>query len=130
MALSPDKARPPTLKQLADLGASEIDIRGVSFSPAPGNRGPQRGAKVVSWQATISSVDASRPSIRAIRDDPDEADHAARGLFMQMMAKKAGEFTATVSTPADWTAAAKTAPKAKPRQAVAPAPDDEVDDMI
>jgi len=127
MVFSPDKVKHISAAQLAKLGAMDIDLRGIKFDPEPGARGVQASMKVLIWQATITPKAADRPMIRAIREDPDEADHDARTMFVQMMGKKPGEFTETVSTPAEWTAAAKAKapPKPKPRPAV-----DEVDDMI
>ena len=80
MALSPDKAG--ALAELAKHGMADLDLRGIEFDPKPEGRGLQRGMKVLMWSATIMSVDAARPTIRAIRKDPGEAFNDAAERFL------------------------------------------------
>lgn len=122
MALSPDKAG--ALAELAKHGMADFDLRGVEFDPKPEGRGLQRGMKVLLWSATITSVDASRPTVRAIRKDPAEAfsDAAERFLLIFRDGKK-------LDSVLDRPAPPKAAPKAAKPQPVAPPVEDDDDDF-
>lgn len=74
----------------ADLiahGMCDYSMRPLDVEPEPGSRGYQRGMKAKSWSCTITSFDAGRPTVRAIRDNPDDADRDARLRFMALFAK-------------------------------------------
>lgn len=131
MVFSPDRMKLIPLTELAKLGLAASDVRGIEFNPPPGARGLNAKMKVTMWQATLTHLDAARPMIRAIRENPDEAEHDARALFVTMMTKKPGEPFSPVSTPAAWTASAKVKTTPKPAaKAAEPATDDDVDDLI
>lgn len=74
----------PKTTDLIACGMSHYDLRPVDVEPTPGNRGYQAGTKALTWSCSISSFDPIRPSVRAIRDDPDEADRDARLRFMAL----------------------------------------------
>ena len=114
------------MADLAKHGAASLDVRGVEFDPPPGSRGLQGNMKVTMWQATITHLSASRPMVRAVRANPDEATADAISRFLLMIAKKPGEFTDTISTPAGWTASARS--KAKPKPKPAPVAEEDDDD--
>lgn len=110
MALSPDKVKVP-LSQLAKSGMCHIDTRGIEFDPPVGNRGLQRGTKVTMWKCSITTVDAARPTIVAIRSDPDDAENAAKALFVEMMTKKDWSPARAVSVPEGYDKPSRAAPK-------------------
>ena len=85
MAVSPDKT--PTIADLTKLGCSEVLVRVSSYSPEPGNRGPDPSMKPTQWQAIVKHVNAANPWAVAVRGDPDEAERDARKLFVEMNSK-------------------------------------------
>jgi hypothetical protein len=85
-AISPDKSI-PTIAQLTALGCSEVLVRVSSYSPEPGNRGPDSSMKALEWQAIVKHVNAANPWAVAVRKDPDEAERDARRLFVEMNSK-------------------------------------------
>ena len=123
MARLPDPAQRPTLDlaALVKLGACDIRTWAIEFDPPPGPRGIQPGMKPKTWKCAITGQDPARPMIVAIRDNPVDAEVAAKALFAEMMRKRPGEPVETISDPRP--AAAKT----KPGKAI-PAPADELDD--
>ena len=140
MALAPDKAK--TLSELAKMGVADITTRGIEFDPPPGNRGLQRGMRVTMWKCSITSLDASKPMIVAIRPDATDAENAAKALFVEMVGRKVGQPFETVSVPPDYTkpgkaAPAQTGPTAKElaaklaaKQAVEEDDDSDIEDLI
>ena len=119
---SPDKSV-PTIAQLTALGCSEVLVRVSSYSPEPGNRGPDSSMKATEWQAIVKHVNAANPWAVAVRKDPDEAERDARRLFVEMNSKphKVAQL------------AAQRAPKPTPKPAPKAAPvaeDDDLDDLV
>lgn len=84
MAASPVKVIVPTIKQLGDLGASEVLIRVSDYDHKVSARGPENYMVPVKWQAIVKHQNASLPWAVAVREDPDEADRDARLLFVSM----------------------------------------------
>lgn len=84
MAASPVKVIVPTIKQLGDLGASEVIIRVCEYDYPVGARGPEGHHVPKKWQAIVKHYNASLPWAVAVREDPDEADRDARLLFVSM----------------------------------------------
>ena len=123
MARLPDPAQRPTLDlaALVKLGACDIRTWAIEFDPPPGPRGIQPGMKPKTWKCTILSQDAARPMIIAIRDNPADAEVAAKSLFADMMRKRPGEPVEAISDPRP------TPAKAKPGK-VTPVSADELDD--
>lgn len=78
----------PKTPDLIACGMCDYSLRALEVEPTPGNRGYQAGTKAVSWSCTIISFDPIRPSVRAIRDNPDEADRDARLRFMALFSGK------------------------------------------
>lgn len=78
----------PKTTDLIAHGMYDYSLRAMDLDPPPGNRGTQRGTKAQTWSCTITSMDAARPLVRALRDNPDEADRDARLRFMALFAHK------------------------------------------
>ena len=87
MAASPVKVIVPTIKQLGDLGASEVLCRVCEYNSGVGARGTQDHHVPTKWQAIVKHVNATLPWAVAVRADPDEADRDARLLFVSMNEK-------------------------------------------
>jgi hypothetical protein len=79
----------PTWGDLIACGMYDYSLRAAEIDPPVGNRGTQRDMKAVSWSCTITSFAADRPLVRALRDDPVEADRDARLRFMALFGKHA-----------------------------------------
>lgn len=79
----------PTWGDLIACGMYDYSLRASEIDPPVGNRGTQQGMKAVSWSCTITSFSAARPLVRALRDDPVEADRDARLRFMALFGKNA-----------------------------------------
>jgi hypothetical protein len=77
----------PTNAELIAVGMADYSLRGVEVEPTPGVRGYQKGMKAKAWSCTITGFDAVRPLVRAIRDNPDEADRDARLRFIAIFSK-------------------------------------------
>lgn len=112
----------PKWSDLIAHGMADYSLRAVEFDSPVGSRGIQAENKPISWSCTITSTNASRPMIRALRDNPDEADHDARLRFMAVFAK--GKKLDTIS------ASSKQVEKPKPKRAAEAEPDDEALSLI
>jgi hypothetical protein len=112
----------PKWSDLIAHGMADYSLRAVEFDPPVGSRGIQAENKPTSWSCTITSTSASRPMIRALRDNPDEADRDARLRFMAIFAK--GKKLDTIS------ANPKQEKKPKPKPAAKVELDDEASSLI
>ena len=106
----------PKWSDLIAHGMCDYSLCALDFDPPVGSRGIQESNKPTSWSCTITSTSASRPMVRALRDNPDEADRDARLRFMAIFAK--GKKTDTVSEN----------PNRVKKPAAKPAPKVELDD--
>ncbi len=77
----------PSWKDLIAHGMADYSLRAVDFDPPVGSRGIQASNKPTAWSCTITSTSAARPMVRALRDDPAEADRDARLRYMAIFAK-------------------------------------------
>lgn len=78
----------PSFSELIQAGMYDYSLRATEIDPPFDGRGPQASQKAVSWSCTITSFSAARPLIRAIRNNPEEADNDARLRFMAVFAGK------------------------------------------
>ena len=120
---SPDKMVP----RLADLmkhGMCDLLIRAADYEPPVGDRGIQPSSKPVSWAVTITSTDAARPLVRAIRADAEEALDAASDRFLAIFRDKKKLDSFEHAQPE----AKKPAPKTN-KKPVVPKDDDDDDGM-
>lgn len=121
MARLPDPAQRPSLDlaALVKLGACDIRTWAIEFNPPPGPRGTDKASKPTLWKCAISTADAARPMITAVRSIAEEAESAAKALFVEMVGRRPGDPGETHSGPAP------AAPKAKAKLV---APVDDIDD--
>lgn len=125
MARLPDPAqRPADLTALVKLGASDLRVWAIEFDPPPGPRGVQPGMKPTRWKCSISTQDAARPMISAVRGTALEAEAAAKALFVEMMGKRPGERVETFSDDAP------VPKKAKPQPVVEDEDDSDIMDLV
>lgn len=78
----------PKMTTLIAAGMYDYSLRASTFIPAIGTRGIQTENKPTSWSCTITSLNASRPLVRAIRNNPDDAERDARLRFMAIFKGK------------------------------------------
>lgn len=120
MARLPEPAqRPADMTALVKLGATDFRVWAIEFSPPPGPRGTDKASKPTLWKCAISTADAARPMISSVKPTAEEAESAAKALFVEMMGRRPGTTVETHVGPAP------AAPKAKAKP-VAPA--DDIDD--
>lgn len=123
MGLPPDKMV-PKLTDLIKHGMADLSVRAFDFDPPVGARGIQPSNKPVSWGVTITSTDAARPMVRAVRPDAAEALEAASERFLAIFRDKKKLDPFEHAQPA--AKPKKAAPKPKPEVE----PDDDFDDLI
>lgn len=113
----------PKITDLIAHGMCDYSLRAVEFDPPVGNRGIQASSKPVTWSCTITSTNAARPMVRALRANPDEAERDARLRYMAIFAKGKKDIHPISEEP-------KPEKKAKPKPVVSTTLDDEASSLL
>lgn len=113
----------PKITDLIAHGMCDYSLRAVEFDPPVGNRGIQATSKPTHWSCTITSTNAARPMVRALRANPDEAERDARLRFMAIFAKNKKDLSPISEEP-------KPEKKTKPKSAVSRELDEEASSLL
>lgn len=125
MTLPDYPARAPSFVELTEIGALDMRVWAIEFTPkVDPHKGPTGKEKPSKWKACIVPADPGRPMVFAIRKTAKEADEDVRRGFWQHHSNRPHKYPPP-ETPVDFPPS-----KPAPRKLVPVVEEDDFSDVI